>query len=653
MAGYKKEYLDSQRGKLSEALKKAFLAGQNIVYAVTTDYSIVREMLRYQPLILTREKAETKQAGAVNHKDGIVTVEKTISLSQTLFFGLDGLKNLKPQAASICVVLASARVELNVELNAVLKQYVAKVAGLSSDITNLCYSSSMVIVVTPVVPEIPAEIAIYCRIVRVENPADWEIRNTIIDLVRQLDGKDISNAPGKDTYLRQVLLYTKGLTLQKIRQTFSRIKSELDKVFVLPNHTDEFTEFERIIVDEKTQMIENSGILKLQKSGRSLKQVNGMQSFVKWLEMRHAIIENPEEAKRCANIPQPKGVLLSGIPGTGKSLAAKTTAHVFGDLPLLQLDMGNIMDKYQGESEHKLEEALKLTEAMSPCVLWIDEIEKGIAGASGGSGSSDSMQRIFGKLLTWMQEKEDKGVCCFVFATANSIDNIPPELFRSGRFDEKFFTFLPSASECIDIFREIIIAQNKAYAKLNNMNGNTNNSSRLFAPEISSRHFFKKILDSNHVLPDRDESVKGKAPRENKFMTGSDIEAIIERAKLIMFHESNANIHNSQYVYGENKFEVVLLKAIDEIKTYGQTNARNVALCFSQLAEYNFTPVSEKVIVPFEFYEIPNAEDGEKFPFDLTSEKARNYRNSLLTDYDREMFRYLGMAVNQYIKPNK
>lgn len=398
MTGYKKEYLDSQRGKLSEALKKAFLAGQNIVYAVTTDYSIVREMLRYQPLILTREKAETKQIGAVNHKDGVVTIEKTTSLSQTLFFGLDSLKNLKPQAASICVVLASAKVELNGELNAVLKQYVAKVAGLSNDITNLCYSSSMVIVVTPVAPEIPAEIASYCRIVRVENPADWEIHNTIIDLVKQLDGKDISNAPGKDTYLRQVLLYTKGLTLQKIRQTFSRIKSELDKVFILPSHVDEFAEFERIIVDEKTQMIENSGILKLQKPGRSLKQVNGMQSFVKWLEMRRAIIKNPEEARRQANIPQPKGVLLSGIPGTGKSLAAKTTAHVFGDLPLLQLDMGNIMDKYQGESEHKLEEALKLTEAMSPCVLWIDEIEKGIAGASGGSGSSDSMQRIFGKL---------------------------------------------------------------------------------------------------------------------------------------------------------------------------------------------------------------------------------------------------------------
>lgn len=252
-----------------------------------------------------------------------------------------------------------------------------------------------------------------------------------------------------------------------------------------------------------------------------------------------------------------------------------------------------------------------------------------------------------------MQEKEDKEICCFVFATANSIDNIPPELFRSGRFDEKFFTFLPSASECIDIFRGIIGAQNKAYAKLNDMNGKTNRSSQLFAPEISDRHFFKKILDSNHVLPDRDESVQGKAPRENKFMTGSDIEAIIERAKLIMFYENNADTHHSQYVYGENKFKAALLKAIDEIKTYGQTNARNVALCFSRLAEYNFTPVSERVIVPFEFYEMLDSENEEKLPFDLISEKAENYRNTLLTDYDREMFRYLGMAVNQYIKPNR
>jgi SpoVK/Ycf46/Vps4 family AAA+-type ATPase len=126
-----------------------------------------------------------------------------------------------------------------------------------------------------------------------------------------------------------------------------------------------------------------------------------------------------------------------GIQGCGKSLAAKATAAIFG-VPLLRLDFGAIYDKYHGETERKLRESLKTADVMSPCVLWIDEIEKGLAGRGGETGTS---QRVLGTFLTWMAEKKSH---VFVVATANDISTLPPELVRKGRFDEIFFVDLPT-----------------------------------------------------------------------------------------------------------------------------------------------------------------------------------------------------------------
>ena len=137
-----------------------------------------------------------------------------------------------------------------------------------------------------------------------------------------------------------------------------------------------------------------------------------------------------------AHLDAPKGILLLGVQGCGKSLAAKATAGIFG-VPLLRLDFGAVYDKYHGETERKLRESLKTADVMSPCVLWIDEIEKGIAGRGGETGTT---QRVLGTFLTWMAERQSKA---FVVATANDISTLPPELVRKGRFDEIFFVDLP------------------------------------------------------------------------------------------------------------------------------------------------------------------------------------------------------------------
>jgi SpoVK/Ycf46/Vps4 family AAA+-type ATPase len=140
-------------------------------------------------------------------------------------------------------------------------------------------------------------------------------------------------------------------------------------------------------------------------------------------------------------VPAPKGILITGIPGCGKSLTAKCVSTLWG-LPLLRLDIGKVFSGLVGSSEQNMRGALKLAEAVSPSILWIDEIEKGF-GSSGG-GDSGTSSRVFGTFLTWMQEKSS---AVFVIATANKIDALPPEFLRKGRFDEIFFVDLPTAAE--------------------------------------------------------------------------------------------------------------------------------------------------------------------------------------------------------------
>lgn len=152
--------------------------------------------------------------------------------------------------------------------------------------------------------------------------------------------------------------------------------------------------------------------------------------------------------------------MIIGMPGCGKSLTAKATARLF-EIPLVRLDVGRLLGKYVGESEENMREALKLSEAISPCVLWIDEIEKAFSGIGSEGGGSDVTTRLFGQFLTWMQEKENT---VFIVATANDISRIPAEFLRKGRFDELFFVDLPNAEER----RKIIEIHIKKRKKWNN-----------------------------------------------------------------------------------------------------------------------------------------------------------------------------------------
>lgn len=190
----------------------------------------------------------------------------------------------------------------------------------------------------------------------------------------------------------------------------------------------------------KFALLDMEGVVSFEQQTDDFSNVGGLNNLKRWLLTRRGAF-NDEDSK----LDRPKGILLLGVQGGGKSLAAKAVAGLWG-LPLMRMDVGALYNKFHGETERNLREALKLADAMSPCVLWLDEIEKGMAQDGNDNGVS---QRLLGTLLTWMAERRSR---VFIVATSNDISRLPPELIRKGRLDEIFFVDLPEASVREDIF---------------------------------------------------------------------------------------------------------------------------------------------------------------------------------------------------------
>jgi AAA+ superfamily predicted ATPase len=203
----------------------------------------------------------------------------------------------------------------------------------------------------------------------------------------------------------------------------------------------------RAVLLQKQQVIAKGGALEMVDANVRPDEIGGLQNLKDWLVRRATVIHRLGEAAQFG-VRSPKGVLIAGMPGCGKSLTAKVTAALFG-LPLLRLDIGSLLGKYVGESEHNMRRALHTAESISPCVLWIDELEKAFVGM-GGSNASEVTSRLLGYFLTWMQEKSGT---VFTIATANDVTALPPELLRKGRFDEIFYVGFPSSREREEIIR--------------------------------------------------------------------------------------------------------------------------------------------------------------------------------------------------------
>ena len=277
---------------------------------------------------------------------------------------------------------------------------------------------------------LPAELEKYITVLQIPLPKRNEL-GEVLDIVAKQSKVELK------TNLRNRL----------IDAALGMTSMEADLAYCLASVKDGFDDKSPFTVSsEKEQIIRKSGILDYFPKNESLKDVGGMENLKEWLKKRQLAYD--KEA-RDWGLKEPKGLLLLGVPGCGKSLIAKSIASSW-NMPLLRLDVGKVFQGIVGSSEDNIRKAIATAEAVAPCVLWIDEIEKGLSGVQ-SSGATDGgvTSRIFSTILTWMQEKTAP---VFVVATANNINQLPPELLRKGRFDEIFFVDLPSQKEKENIF---------------------------------------------------------------------------------------------------------------------------------------------------------------------------------------------------------
>ncbi|MEV4199510.1 AAA family ATPase [Micromonospora globbae] len=289
------------------------------------------------------------------------------------------------------------------------------------------------LLVSPVL-QIPPELEKDVTIVDFPLPTEAEIRQVLDAIIAANSGSGRIRMALDDLGRERFAKAALGLTLHEAENAFARA---MVNDGVLDAHD------LSVVHEEKRQTVRKSGLLEFVDAAVDLADVGGLENLKRWLAKR----DGSWLAEAAAyGLPAPRGVLITGVPGCGKSLTAKAVSAAWG-LPLLRLDVGRVFAGLVGSSEQNMRTAIRTAEATAPCVLWVDEIEKGFADRSGDSGTS---ARVFGSFLTWMQEKTRP---VFVIATANDFERLPPELLRKGRFDEIFFVDLPTRVERASIWR--------------------------------------------------------------------------------------------------------------------------------------------------------------------------------------------------------
>jgi len=317
------------------------------------------------------------------------------------------------------------------------KPNVAIVRRLKEIALHLKDSFKTIVLIAPVL-EVPTELEKEITVLNHPLPSPGELSellDKIIEDVRPFEQVKIGlDAAGRERLLQAA----RGLTLGEAENVFARIIVEHERL-----SGDVVNE----VFSEKQQIIRKSGLLEYCATDETFANVGGLAVLKDWLQKRALALT--DQARRFG-LPAPKGILLLGVQGCGKSLCAKAVSRLW-QLPLLRFDMGRMFGSFVGSSEENVRKAVAVAESVAPAILWVDEIDKAFAGSQ-GSGATDggTTARVFGTFLTWLSEKTAP---VFVVATANDISQLPPELLRKGRLDEIFYVDLPSGEERAAIFR--------------------------------------------------------------------------------------------------------------------------------------------------------------------------------------------------------
>jgi len=316
-----------------------------------------------------------------------------------------------------------------------------KPVRLLRDIATVFKQNRKTLIIVSPLKKIPPELERDITVIELELPNREEIKSIFDALYTPAAKKHLGDISADEQ--ERVVQAAMGLTFGEADNAFAKacVEYGADK-----RDADKKEPISKLVMREKALAVKKSGILEYFEPKQTINDIGGLENLKGWLKMRSKAFS---KKAREFGLPMPRGILLCGLPGTGKSLSAKVASSIL-NLPLLRFDIGRVFGGLVGDSERNMRTAIATAEAVGSCVLWIDEMEKGFAGmGSGSSGDGGTSQRVFGNFITWMQEKTTP---CFIIATVNRIESLPPELLRKGRFDETFFVGLPSKRE-----REAII----------------------------------------------------------------------------------------------------------------------------------------------------------------------------------------------------
>ncbi len=319
--------------------------------------------------------------------------------------------------------------------------------------------------------QVPDDLAEVVTVVEFALPSVHEIRAEITRLLSGLNAR--LSAGDLDTLVQSC----QGLSIERIRRVLAR--------GIAAQGTFRAEDIE-LVLEEKRQTIRQTQILDFYPAKEQISDIGGLDNLKDWLLRRGNAFS---EKARQYGLPYPRGLLLAGIQGTGKSLTAKAIAHHW-HLPLLRLDVGRLFAGLIGESESRTRQMIQIAEALAPCVLWIDEIDKAFAGTD-GRGDAGTSSRVFGTFITWMAEKTSP---VFVVATANNIQALPSELLRKGRFDEIFFVGLPAQEERQSIY-EVHLGRLRAH----NLQGYDLSRLAYETPNFSGAEIEQAIIEAMHI----------------------------------------------------------------------------------------------------------------------------------------------------------
>ena len=401
-------------------LSKYLRARRPIIWVHSGDYKEV-DTIVIEATKEYKNKAifEYRAFGAVNFETKIKSDEIVNLYSFLNILFSEGVKT------NVFLIIKNAKDEMKDAKNIALIKKIAETRYSNSD-----YNFTVIVVTEA--ETVPKDLEKFTSILDIPNMTKDEIEKYIWNFAKENNVNVDKNDVG------EVAISLKGLTKLEIDHVLNMIIESKNNISISGRD---------IIIREKGQIIKKSSILEIIDFKEKIEEIGGLEGLKEWLSSKAQVFRRLDEAKKFG-VDTPKGVLLVGMPGCGKSLAAKASARLF-NVPLLRLDIGRLLGKYVGESEHNMRVALKTAESISPCILWIDEIEKAFAGIDQNGGASDITKRLFGQFLTWLQEKENT---VFVVATANDITAFPPEFLRKGRFDEVFFIDFPNEEERERIF---------------------------------------------------------------------------------------------------------------------------------------------------------------------------------------------------------